>query len=199
MKSPISVTKGRRKVAGPTDTARSNTVQINRAEKEGMAPRASEPSTKARKAQLPDESTTLERRVLAHERILQSLIAHMTEKDPCFLERLRETYCIQIKFREQDYTDTEDFAEEFVRAIEGAVLRKRIKVASQETAIRREQATPEIQGTKLALANPDRFQIRNRNGIWEVKENGHFYGDYFSEEKAINAVRMAEQNRQLNG
>jgi hypothetical protein len=34
------------------------------------------------------ENTDLERRVLAHERILQALIAHMAESEPEFVERL---------------------------------------------------------------------------------------------------------------
>jgi len=35
------------------------------------------------------ENTDLERRVLAHERILQILIVHMAESEPKFLDRLR--------------------------------------------------------------------------------------------------------------
>jgi hypothetical protein len=34
------------------------------------------------------ENTDLERRVLAHEQILQVLIAHMAEAEPKFLDRL---------------------------------------------------------------------------------------------------------------
>jgi hypothetical protein len=38
------------------------------------------------------ENTDLERRVLAHERILQILIAHMAESEPKFLERLKAIF-----------------------------------------------------------------------------------------------------------
>ncbi len=38
------------------------------------------------------EDTDLERRVLAHERILQVLIAHMAEGEPKFLDRLRAIF-----------------------------------------------------------------------------------------------------------
>jgi hypothetical protein len=195
MKTPIRATKGRRKVAGPTDTALSNAEQVDRAENEGMTVRSKKPSTAMHKRQQPAESTSLERRVLAHERILQSLIAHMTETDPRFLDRLKETYNIQIKYHEQNYTDTEDFAEEFVRAIEEAIIRQQNKSASQASAAIRGQITAQKQDTKPAMAKPERFQIRNRNGIWEVKENGHFFGDFVREEQAINAVRIAEQKR----
>ena len=38
------------------------------------------------------ENTDLERRVLAHERILQVLIAHMAESEPKFLDRLKAIF-----------------------------------------------------------------------------------------------------------
>jgi hypothetical protein len=38
------------------------------------------------------ENTDLERRVLAHEQILQVLIAHMAEAEPKFLDRLQPTF-----------------------------------------------------------------------------------------------------------
>ncbi|MQP67908.1 hypothetical protein GE253_21555 [Niveispirillum sp. SYP-B3756] len=65
------------------------------------------------------ENTDLERRVLAHERILQILIAHMTEAEPKFLERL------QVKFskphgigdNEHDFIDTDQYARDFIRMV----------------------------------------------------------------------------------
>jgi len=38
------------------------------------------------------ENTDLERRVLAHEQILQVLIAHMAEAEPNFLDRLQQIF-----------------------------------------------------------------------------------------------------------
>jgi hypothetical protein len=38
------------------------------------------------------ENTDLERRVLAHEQILQVLIAHMSEAEPKFLDRLQQIF-----------------------------------------------------------------------------------------------------------
>ena len=38
------------------------------------------------------ENTDLERRVLAHEQILQVLIAHMAEAEPKFLDRLQQRF-----------------------------------------------------------------------------------------------------------
>jgi hypothetical protein len=38
------------------------------------------------------QNTDLERRVLAHEQILQVLIAHMAEAEPKFLNRLKQIF-----------------------------------------------------------------------------------------------------------
>ena len=62
------------------------------------------------------EDTDLERRVLAHEQILQVLIAHMSEAEPKFLERLQQTFIenMHIGASEQDYTDTLAYAHQFI-------------------------------------------------------------------------------------
>lgn len=65
------------------------------------------------------ENTDLERRVLAHERILQILIAHMTEAEPKFLERLQEKFCKShgLGDNEHDFVDTDQYAREFIRMV----------------------------------------------------------------------------------
>jgi hypothetical protein len=66
-----------------------------------------------------DENTDLERRVLAHEQILQVLIAHMSEAEPKFLDRLREIFVEQkhVGASEQDYTDTLGYAHQFIEQV----------------------------------------------------------------------------------
>jgi len=65
------------------------------------------------------ENTDLERRVLAHERILQVLIAHMAEADPSVLSRLKRVFNEQpaLGAHEQDYTDTAGYAEQFLHEV----------------------------------------------------------------------------------
>lgn len=65
------------------------------------------------------ENTDLERRVLAHERILQVLIGHMAESEPKFLDRLRRLFTEQRQqgAYEQDYTDTAGYAERFISEV----------------------------------------------------------------------------------
>ena len=62
------------------------------------------------------ENTDLERRVLAHEQILQVLIAHMAEAEPRFLDRLQQIFTKHhtLGANEQDYTDTAAYAEQLV-------------------------------------------------------------------------------------
>lgn len=71
------------------------------------------------------ENTDLERRVLAHERILQALIAHMAEGEPQFLERLQARFNKNHDLGDggHDYVDTEQHARYFIdRVIEiGAI------------------------------------------------------------------------------
>src|SRR5271169_1751648 len=65
------------------------------------------------------ENTDLERRVLAHEQILQVLIAHMAEAEPKFLDRLQQIFTKHhtLGADEQDYTDTAAYAEQFIQHV----------------------------------------------------------------------------------
>jgi hypothetical protein len=66
------------------------------------------------------ENTDLERRVLAHERILQVLIAHMAEGEPKFLDRLKAIFTRHhtLGADEQEYVNTAQYAEQFIREVE---------------------------------------------------------------------------------
>lgn len=65
------------------------------------------------------ESTDLERRVLAHERVLQALIAYMARTEPRFIDHLRERFVEPMRMarHENDHRETDDYAEEFIRAV----------------------------------------------------------------------------------
>ena len=66
------------------------------------------------------ETTALERRVLAHERILQALIAHIDETEPKFMERLKATFASNhvLGADGEDFTQTDQHAEQFIRQVE---------------------------------------------------------------------------------
>ncbi|OYQ36698.1 hypothetical protein CHU95_03815 [Niveispirillum lacus] len=68
---------------------------------------------------MPIENTDLERRVLAHERILQVLIAHMAETEPKFLDRLQKRFTkgYDLGAFEHDFVGTDQHAWQFIRRV----------------------------------------------------------------------------------
>jgi hypothetical protein len=143
----------------------------------------------------PVETTDLERRVLVLERILQALIAHMAETEPRFIDRLSATFTdpIRVAHEEQDYVDTASYAERFIREIVrlgeqpgGPRIRTPRNFLSPKRAERGLVAPPEIPG-RPAVA----FELRHRSGIWEVKRDGSFYGDFLSEREALDSAQAA--------
>jgi hypothetical protein len=57
---------------------------------------------------------------LAHEEILQALMAQLAEGDPRFLDRLRERLAgARRGAHEHDYTETADYAEAFLHEVCG--------------------------------------------------------------------------------
>ena len=76
---------------------------------------------------MDNECTEVDRRVMAHARILQTLIRYLAEDRPEILHRLTAAFGIghNIGADEQDYVSTEQFGEHFMRAIEIQILELR--------------------------------------------------------------------------
>ena len=140
------------------------------------------------------ETTTLERRVLAHERVLQALIAYMSRTEPRFVEHLSKRFVepMSVVRHEHDYQDTDDYAEEFIRAVM-LLGEKHARALENDGAAASKRPTPKQplpassaqQATQL-----ERVQLRERSGIWEVKVDGAFRGDYRQKEQALAAVAL---------
>jgi hypothetical protein len=119
------------------------------------------------------ESTDLERRVLAHERILQALIAYMARTEPRFVDHLRERFVEPMRMarHEHDYRETDDYAEEFIRTVMllGAV---RAPEAKEPEITFKQPIPPKSHGGQDSSMNRtaqrDRVQVHERNGIWVV-------------------------------
>lgn len=157
---------------------------------------ASKPAPEGTPA-IRSESMKLEGRVLAHEQILQALIAHMTETEPRFLERLTQTFCVpmQMALREHDYTDTESYAEEFIRTVIRLGERRARKSPETVRAHPLDHiASSDNTGDSPSSITPSRFQISNASGVWRVTKDGHFYGNYFEERHALEAVEGARSD-----
>ena len=76
------------------------------------------------------EDTDLERRVLAHARILQTLIRFLAEERPEILTRMKSAFGTghNIGEYEQNYSSTEQYGDMFLRAVEKEVLQHKSTV-----------------------------------------------------------------------
>src|SRR6185312_116165 len=142
------------------------------------------------------EDTDLERRVLAHERILQALIAHMAESEPEFVERLDSVFGgpMRMSRREHDYTDTDGYADRFIRGI------RRLDDPPEAVAAPRAPDAPrsaDLDPVPPMARQPETvpilFQLARRAGVWEVTKDGAFYGHYYEKQPAFEAVNAAAQ------
>jgi len=84
----------------------------------------------------PREVTTLERRVLAHERILQTLISHLAENDPDIFEQLNTRFgaAHELGAHEQDYVTTSHYCEHFLSSIQQQLSVRHMTNARQALA-----------------------------------------------------------------
>ena len=146
-------------------------------------------------SKLPPEMTDLERRVLAHERVLQTLIAYMSRTEPRFVEHLEDKFVAPLKMvpHEHDYRDSDDYAAEFIRAVmllgEASVPRD----SASTQAVDHPQPIADKRLQDFSSGSPvrrERVQIRQINGIWEVKVDNVFHGDYHQKEQAMTAAAL---------
>jgi hypothetical protein len=139
------------------------------------------------------ETTDLERRVLAHERILQTLIAQMAETEPKLLRRLADTFCVPMRMvaAEHDYTETDAYAAQFIRTV--VSLSNRPPQASPKAFAERLSkgaAPPNGNGVELPAVDPG-VRISLAGGVWHVTKDGIFHGDFTREQDAVAAVATA--------
>ncbi|WP_417539938.1 hypothetical protein [Marinobacter sp.] len=150
---------------------------------------------------LPPEATALERRVLAHERILQSLIAYMSRSDPRFVEHLQAKFVLPMSrvSHEHDYKETDEYAEDFIRA----VMRLDAKRPACDKPQLNKSSSVKKQGVVGATRTPyaERVELSGRvkrvvlikkNGIWELTVDGVFRGHYHDQEHALAAEALAK-------
>lgn len=141
------------------------------------------------------ESTDLERRVLAHERILQSLIAHMSRLEPSFLDHLKRVFVEPMEHarREQNHIETDDYAEEFIHAVValGETERARERV-TQRRGRGSGPGTPPEEFLSSPHPRAERVRTYERHGVWTVDIDGVAQGDYHRRENAEAAAALAK-------
>lgn len=140
---------------------------------------------------MADQNTDLERRVLAHERILQFLIGELGHDDPPLLDRLSQRFAPQGRHADaHEHTDAEDYAEQFVREI-----RKLGEDRPAPVPVRAKKPDNDAVAVPLAaLAKgapapaPVAVGVRKRSGVWEVRTTDGHHGDYRQRSDAIEAA-----------
>ena len=135
------------------------------------------------------EGTDLERRVLAHERILQVLIAHMAETEPKLVAQLKAAFgeALPESRREYDFTDTDAYADQFVRKVVQLVERH-----GQRSKVREPAPHPndlsQADAPSAGVSVVTQLEVRRHVGIWEIIRDGQFYGHYDDDQPAFDAA-----------
>jgi hypothetical protein len=135
--------------------------------------------------------------VLAHERILQALIAYMARTEPRFVDHLRERFVepMSMARHEHDHRETDDYTEEFIRAVmllgeARAPEAKEPDMTAKQPLMSR--SSEEERSSKDRPAQRGGVQVRERHGIWEVQVDGKFHGDYHQKEHALAAAALVK-------
>jgi hypothetical protein len=141
------------------------------------------------------ENTDLERRVLAHERVLQALLAELAGKNPGILDALRSSFIVGSRRAYQhDYVETDDYAEQFMVEVNRLIRR-----LPQERAadLRSEATTPTP--PQEAAPSSDLIRTELRHGVWHVTRNDKFYGDYVARQSAVDAALELSRDIERSG
>ncbi len=141
-----------------------------------------------------DETTDLERRVLAHEQVLQALIAYMVETDPKILERMKAAFSRPVRVVPPfGQTDTAAYAAAFVREVI-RLGREDAASSSPSPVALWDDLWPTAGEANLANENVAvLFVVQHRDDMWEVLRDGRLIGGFVSQRGALEAAHEAVQ------
>lgn len=145
-----------------------------------------------------DPKPDIECRVAAHDQILQALIAYLVESDTKILERMREAFNQPVKIGPDAFTDAAAYAARFVRE----VIRdtERSPAASPSPTALWDDLWPTSGEDQLLNENvPVKFEILQRDDMWEVLRNGKLCGGYISQKNALDVAHNAIHDIFCNG
>ena len=141
-----------------------------------------------------DDTADLERRVLAHEQVLQALIAYLVESDPKILERMKAAFSRPVRIVPPfGQTDTAAYAAAFVREV--------IRLGDKDGASTGpspislwDDLWPTAGEANLANENVAvLFVVQHRDDMWEVLRDGRLIGGFVSQKGALEAAHQAMQ------
>lgn len=138
---------------------------------------------------MPVENTDLERRVLAHEQILQALMAQLAEGEPGFLDQMRERFASARRgAHEHDYVETADYAEAFLHEVMRLARTTEAKAAAATPSAAKEAAPA---ATRRQVDQPVVIRTTPVGHVWHVTRDDVFLGDYLAEGPARDAATKA--------
>lgn len=144
---------------------------------------------------MPIENTDLERRVLAHEQILQALMAQLAEGQPRFLDRMHDRFASARRgAHEHDYVETADYAEAFLHEVA-----RLVRVGAGAARHRTQSAPVQPSSAPFDPDAPVVIRSTHKGGVWRVTCDGEFFGDYLSEEPARDAANGAAREVERQG
>jgi hypothetical protein len=136
---------------------------------------------------MPVENTDLERRVLAHEQILQLLMAQLADGRPMFLDRLNERFAsVRRGAYQHDYVETADYAEAFLHEV-ARLVRTGFRPARALANLGEPAASDPVMPKQDAVM----IHTARVHGVWHVTRDGAFVGDYLAEAPALAAAALA--------
>lgn len=137
----------------------------------------------------------LERLDIAHERVLQAMIAYMERNDPKFLDRLMDRLANPKKRPNAtgSYGDFKDYAGEFLHAEKrlGETILPLSPSPQRNARISSTATDASDLGLDVTVSRQvSRICVSKTNGLWQVKVDGEFFGDFGQEDDAMTAVDM---------
>lgn len=142
------------------------------------------------------ENTDLERRVLAHERILQALITNLIEERPELLDALCARFSAPgCGGYQHDHTATAEYAEQFMHEIN----RGRFPQSRPRQDLAGSIVAPAATGAEPTEDPVTTIRSQRRNGVWQVTRNRVFHGDYTQSGPAMDAAVAVAREVQRKG
>ncbi len=143
------------------------------------------------------ENTDLERRVLAHERILQTLIAELAAGNPRIIDAVKEKFVVEARRSYQhDYVETDDYAEQFMVEVQRLIR----SLPQRDAQLQPKADQPEPALFANATRKPaDLIRTKLRHGVWHVTRNDTFLGDYKAPGPAFDAAIKLARDIERDG
>ena len=133
----------------------------------------------------------LERRVIAHARILQSLIVHIAKDQPHFISHFENCFVETMKMsqHEQDHHEIEDYTEEFIRKVRSTLQKSQKVDSTTSVRISKPHFLDNNHSEVITITGENKgVKIVKDGEIWHVKLDGSFWGDFHTRDDALSAL-----------